>query len=202
MAYQYPNSLNNLIRHLAKLPGIGPKSAQRMAFYIINSGHDYPLSLAEAIAQAEASLHNCPFCGNLTDADICNICADNRRDRSLLCVVEQVKDIIAMERSNSFRGIYHVLGGAISPLDGIGPEQLTIDALMQRLAKNRVKEVILATNPTVEGEATALYLAKKILPLGIVSSRIAHGLPVGGDLEYADEATLSLALNDRKRITE
>ena len=200
MAYRYPHSLNELIRYLAKLPGVGPKSAQRLAFFLLNAAKEDALGLAEAIVTAKRILHHCPRCGNFTDDDICNICADERRDAGLICVVEQARDIAAMERAGCFEGHYHVLGGAISPLDGVGPEQLKLQSLFARLQGGQVREVVLATNPTVEGEATALYLAKKIRPLGITVSRIAHGLPVGGDLEYADEATLSLALAGRKEI--
>jgi recombination protein RecR len=200
MPYRYPHSLNELIRYLAKLPGVGPKSAQRLAFFLLNAAENDALGLAEAIVTARERLHHCPRCGNFTDDDICNICADERRDAGLICVVEQARDIAAMERAGCFEGHYHVLGGAISPLDGVGPEQLKLPALFARLQGTQVREVVLATNPTVEGEATALYLAKKIRPLGIMVSRIAHGLPVGGDLEYADEATLSLALAGRKEI--
>lgn len=200
MAYRYPHSLNELIRYLAKLPGIGPKSAQRLAFFLLNTAEADAHGLAEAIVAAKRNLHYCPLCGNYTDEDVCNICADERRDAGLICVVEQARDIAAMERAGCFDGHYHVLGGAISPLDGVGPAQLKLESLFSRLRVGQVREVVLATNPTVEGEATALYLAKKIRPFGIIVSRIAHGLPVGGDLEYADEATLSLALAGRKEL--
>jgi len=200
MTYRYPHSLNELIRYLAKLPGVGPKSAQRLAFFLLNAPEEDALGLADAIVAAKRRLRHCSICGNFTDEDICSICADERRDPALICVVEQVRDIAAMERAGCFDGQYHVLGGAISPLDGVGPEQLKLESLFVRLQGGAVREVVLATNPTVEGEATALYLAKKIRPLGVTVSRIAHGLPVGGDLEYADEATLSLALAGRKEI--
>ena len=200
MAYHYPHSLNELIRYLAKLPGIGPKSAQRLAFFLLNATEEDAAGLAKSILTARKILHHCPRCGNYTDDDICSICADTHRDAGLICVVEQARDITAMERAGCFEGHYHVLGGVISPLDGVGPEQLKLTSLFSRLKAGQVHEVVLATNPTVEGEATALYLAKKIRPLGIIVSRLAHGLPVGGDLEYADEATLSLALAGRKQI--
>jgi recombination protein RecR len=200
MAYRYPHSLNELIRYLTKLPGIGPKSAQRLAFFLLNTAEEDAVGLAGAIVTARRNLHHCSRCGNFTDGDICDICADERRDAGLICVVEQTRDIAALERAACFNGHYHVLGGAISPLDGVGPEQLKLQALFSRLQEGKVREVVLATNPTVEGEATALYLAKKIRPLGVMVSRLAHGLPVGGDLEYADEATLSLALAGRKEI--
>jgi recombination protein RecR len=200
MAYRYPHSLNELIRYLAKLPGIGPKSAQRLAFFLLNAAGEDALGLADAIVKARKTLRHCSRCGNFTDGNICNICADERRDGGLICVVEQARDIAAMERAGCFTGHYHVLGGAISPLDGVGPEQLKLQSLFNRLQGGQVREVVLATNPTVEGEATALYLAKKIRPLSITVSRLAHGLPVVGDLAYADEATLSLALAGRKEI--
>ena len=200
MAYRYPHSLNELIRYLSKLPGVGPKSAQRLAFFLLNATEEDTLGLANAIVTARKTLRHCPRCGNFTDNDICDICANERRDAGLICVVEQARDIVAMERAGCFEGHYHVLGGAISPLDGVGPQQLKLTSLFSRLQAGQVREVVLATNPTVEGEATALYLAKKIHPLGITVSRLAHGLPVGGDLEYADEATLSLALAGRKQI--
>lgn len=200
MQYRYPQSLNELIHYLGKLPGVGPKSAQRLAFFLLRTEEANALGLANAIEQARERLHDCPICGNFTDEDVCAICADQQRDPSILCVVEQARDIVAMERAGCFEGRYHVLAGVISPLDGVGPEKLHIESLFQRLQDGNVREVVLATNPTVEGEATALYLAKKMRPLGIRVSRIAHGLPVGGDLEYADEATLSLALAGRKEI--
>lgn len=200
MAYRYPKSLSELIAYLAKLPGVGPKSAQRLAFFLLNAPEEDALGLSRALVEARRKLKHCRVCGNYTDEDCCSICEDTRRDSSLLCVVEQARDIVAMERAGCFEGLYHVLGGAISPLDGVGPEKLRLQPLYERLATGQVREVVIATNPTVEGEATALYLAKKIRPLGITVSRIAHGLPVGGDLEYADEATLSLALSGRKEI--
>ena len=200
MHYRYPQSLSELIHYLSKLPGVGPKTAQRLAFFLLKTDAATALGLARSIEQARERLHDCPLCGNLTDQDICGICADPRRDANLLCLVEQARDIVAMERAACFGGRYHVLGGVISPLDGIGPERLNLNSLFKRLQEGQVREVVLATNPTVEGEATALYLAKKIRPLNIQVTRIAHGLPVGGDLDLADEATLSLALSDRKEM--
>jgi len=200
MAYRYPPSLSTLIQYLSKLPGVGPKSAQRLAFFLLGMNEEDALGLAKSIVDARRRLRRCSICGNYTDDEICALCADARRDKGLICVVEQARDIAAMERAGCFDGLYHVLGGAISPLDGVGPEKLQLHSLYARLDTGAVREVVLATNPTVEGEATALYLAKKIKPMGIEVSRIAHGLPVGGDLEYADEATLSLALLGRKTL--
>ncbi len=201
MAYQYPAPLQKLISELSRLPGLGPKAAQRLAFYLLTAPEDQAADLAEALSAVRRSVHSCPVCGNFTDAERCSICSDPGRDSSLLCIVENVADIISMERTRSFNGVYHVLGGAISPLDGVGPERLNLKTLGQRLKSGRIREVIMATNPTVEGEATALYLAKKIQPLGIRISRIAHGMPVGGNLAYADEATLALAISGRQEIT-
>jgi recombination protein RecR len=200
MAYQYPPALQNLINELSRLPGLGPKAAQRLAFHMLMRSVDSMDDLAAALLAAKEKTRHCRICGNFTEQEHCSICEDSSRDHSLLCIVENVADIIAMERLANFNGIYHVLGGAISPLEGIGPEKLNLKSLNSRLGGKKVKEVIMATNPTVEGEATALYLAKKIRPLGIKISRIAHGMPVGGSLAYADEATLSLALNDRKEL--
>ena len=200
MAYLLPFSLNKLIQELARLPGVGPKSAQRLAFHLLLADKKQADSLAQAIIEARAKITACTICGNISDTPVCTICNDSQRNPALLCVVEKARDIIAIERSLSYNGLYHVLNGAISPMDGIGPDKLRIAELFERLDRNPVKEVIIATNPDVEGEATALYLAKKLRPLITTVSRIAHGLPVGGDLEYADEATLTLALNDRKEI--
>ena len=200
MAYQYPASLQNLINRLAHLPGLGPKAAQRLAFHLISGADEEVRALADALTEAKASIHHCSRCGNYTDGELCSVCADASRDQSLLCIVESVADVVSMERSRSFNGVYHVLFGVISPMDGIGPEKLNLTSLGKRLRSGAIREVVLATNPTVEGEATALYLAKKIKPLGIRVSRIAHGMPVGGSLAYADEATLSLAINDRKEL--
>ncbi|MDO4581857.1 MAG: recombination mediator RecR [Bacillota bacterium] len=200
MALSYPQSLNDLIRELSRLPGVGAKSAQRMAFHLLGCKKGEAEALAEAISAARARIHACPECGNYTDGELCAVCTDNSRDRSLLCVIESARDIASMERSRSYNGLYHVLGGVISPMDGVTPDKLNIAPLMRRIETGAVREVVMATNPDVEGETTALYLAKKIKPYGVRVSRIAHGLPVGGDLEYADEATLSLALNGRKEL--
>ena len=200
MQYNYPESLANLIQQLGFLPGIGPKTAQRLAFHLLYTKEQEALGLAKAIANARARVHKCPLCGNLTDENICGICQEERRDLSIICVVEQPRDVVSMERTHSYQGLYHVLHGAISPMDGIGAEELNVASLLKRLEGGKIKEVIMATNPNVEGETTALYLARRIKPLQIKVTRIAHGVPVGGDLEYADEATLAQALHGRKEI--
>lgn len=200
MAYQYPKSLQSLINELSRLPGLGAKAAQRLAFHLLGESRDDAAALAGAIVAAHDSVHACPVCGNYTDAPRCPVCDDATRDRGLLCVVEQVADIISLERSGRFRGLYHVLGGAISPMDGVGPEKLRIDSLLQRAATEKPREIILATNPTMEGEATALYLAKKLKSLGVSVTRLAHGMPVGGSLAYTDEATLEQAISNRRAL--
>lgn len=198
--FAYAPPLARLISELTKLPTIGPKTAQRLAFHILTmSQHDVE-ALAAAILEAKTRIRPCSVCGNITEADPCAICTDPRRDRSVICVVEQPRDVAAMERVREFSGLYHVLQGAISPLDGVGPEDLRIAELLQRVATGGVREVIIATNPRVEGEATALYLSKVLKPLGVRVTRIAHGLPVGGDLEYADEVTLARALEGRRDL--
>ncbi len=195
---KYPNSLIQLIRELGKLPGIGPKSAQRLAFYLFNQPDADIRALADALLDAKEKLKQCSKCFNITDQEVCSICEDGRRKETLLCVVEQPADLLAIERSGEFDGIYHVLHGALSPMNGIGPDQLTIKALLGRL-ENR-SEVILATSTTVEGEATAMYIAKLLSDLEVNTSRIAYGLPVGGDLEYADEVTLGRAISNRRAL--
>ena len=198
---RYARPLNQLISQLSKLPGIGGKTAQRLAFYIMNMEEREALSLADSIRQAREKMHYCSICGNLTDQDPCKICQDSRRDPGVLCVVEQPQDIMAMERMKEYTGRYHVLHGVISPMDGIGPEDINLKSLILRLQKeDAVKEVILATNPNIEGEATAMYIAKLLKPSGIKVSRIAHGIPVGGDLEYADEVTLLKAMEGRQTL--
>ncbi|MCR4963122.1 MAG: recombination mediator RecR [Firmicutes bacterium] len=198
MAGLYPQALQRLIQELSRLPGVGPKSAQRLAFYLLSRDKAALTRFSEAVLSAKELVHPCPVCGGYTDEALCSICADPRRDRSLLCVVEQPRDVVSMERSRSFNGVYQVLGGVISPMDGVGPEQLAIRRLLQRVEEEHIREVVVATNPNVEGEATALYIADLLKDKGVAVSRIAHGLPVGGDLEFADEATLALALADRK----
>lgn len=199
MAYQ-PPSLSRLIDALQRLPGIGPKTAQRLAFHLLKRPAEEVRELAEAIADLKARVVHCSRCFNITDEDPCRICANPARDAGLLCVVEEPNDLLAMERTGEYRGRYHVLLGALSPLDGIGPDELKVRELLERLEADRVREVILATNPNVEGDATAIYLAKLLRPLGVRVTRIARGLPVGGDLEYADEVTLARALEGRKEM--
>jgi recombination protein RecR len=194
--FKTSQSISRLIDELAKMPGIGPKSAQRLSFYILKVSEEEALSLADAIKAVKEKVRHCSTCFNLTEDDPCAICGDDNRDPTTICVVEEANDVLALEKIGEYRGLYHVLGGALSPLDGIGPDDLHIKELMNRLRQG-VKEIILATNPNVEGEATALYLMKLIKPLKIKVTRVARGLPVGGDLEYADQATLTRALEDR-----
>ncbi|NGQ96514.1 recombination protein RecR [Brevibacillus sp. SYP-B805] len=196
----YPEPVSKLIEGFMKLPGIGPKTAGRLAFYVLNMKEDDVLDLAKALVNAKRQLHYCSVCNNITDIDPCHICRDKRRDPSTICVVQEPKDVVAMEKTREYEGYYHVLQGAISPMDGIGPEDIRIPDLLKRLSDEKVKEVILATNPNIEGEATAMYISRLIKPFGIRVTRIAHGLPVGGDLEYADEVTLSKALEGRREI--
>ncbi len=195
---KYPGSLINLIRELGKLPGIGPKSAQRLAFYLFNQPEEEIKSLAHALLDAQASLMQCSLCFNITDEPVCTICNDVSRESRIICVVEHASDLLAIERSGEFNGLYHVLTGSLSPMNGVGPDQLTIKPLLGRL--EGIDEVILATATTVEGEATAMYLARLLSDLGVKTSRIAYGLPVGGDLEYADEVTLGRAIANRRVI--
>ncbi len=185
---------------MTRLPGLGPKTAQRLAFFIMGGSLDEARELALAIVDAKKKIRHCSVCCNLTDIDPCQICRSQDRDSSLLCVVEHPRDIVAMEKTREFRGHYHVLHGSISPIDGIGPDDLKIKELLARLEKGNIKEIIVATDPNVEGEATALYLARVIKPLGIKITRIAHGLPIGGDLEYADVVTLGKALQGRTEL--
>jgi len=196
----YARPLAKLISELSKLPGIGGKSAQRLAFHILAMEEKEVNLLAEAITDAKKNMRYCSICGNLTDIDPCSYCSDTARDPKTICVVESPRDVMAMERIREFHGFYHVLHGAISPMDGIGPEDINLKSLILRLQKNDVHEVILATNPNIEGEATAMYISKLIKPSGIKVSRIAHGIPVGGDLEYADEVTLSKAMEGRREL--
>ncbi len=196
----YAESIDNLITELSKLPGIGPKTAQRLAFYILKGPDTEAKKLSEAIAKAKLAMRFCKVCYNITDKEVCAICSDPGREDSLLIVVEEPMDIISIEKTQEFKGKYHVLQGAISPIDGIGPEELRIKELLDRLKNSSVKEIVLATNPNVEGEATAMYLARLLKPLGLKVTRIASGLPVGTDLEYADEVTLSRALEGRKEL--
>ncbi|MBO4879886.1 MAG: recombination protein RecR [Clostridia bacterium] len=193
-------SLDLLVTRLNRLPGIGIKSAQRLAFHIISMRDEDVSALTEAISSAKQRVHFCPICGNYTENDVCEVCSDPKRSAELLCVVENARDVLFMERINEFRGRYHVLGGVLSPMDGIGPDQIRIAELLERVKTDGVKEVILATNPDVEGEATASYIAKQLKPLGCRVSRIAHGIPIGGNLEYVDEITLSKSIENRREM--
>ena len=194
----YEGIIQDLIDELGRLPGVGPKSAQRIAFHIIQSDRVDVTQLAEILKTVKERVKFCTTCGNISEEELCRICKDPRRDNSSICVVEESKDVLAIEKTREFKGKYHVLGGAISPIDGIGPENLRIKELMSRLAQTQINEVIIATDPNLEGEATATYLTRLIKPLGVKVSRLASGLPVGGDLEYADEITLGRAFEGRR----
>jgi recombination protein RecR len=196
----YPQSLQILIQSFSKLPGIGKKTAFRLAMHMIESDVQESMQFANAIVQAKKRLKFCEECFNLCEDKECNICKDKRRNSKVICVVESIKDLYAVEKTQDFRGVYHVLHGAISPMDGIGPSDLRIRELLKRIEKDEIDEIILATNPTVEGEATAVYLSKLIQPMNILITRLAHGVPVGSDLEYADEVTLSRALEGRRQL--
>lgn len=193
-----PESLNRLVAGLSDFPGIGKKTAERMAFYLLKSNDGWAQNLAKAIMDVKEQIHECPQCHNISDTSSCSICSDAKRDPSLLCVVEDTTDLVVFEKTNHFRGKYHVLGGVLSPLDGIGPEDLHFDTLLERI--NGEEEVIIATNPSAEGETTALYLAKLLKEHNVKVTRLASGIPVGGDLEYTDEATLVSALEGRREI--
>lgn len=199
MAYTIP-SLENLIDQFASLPGIGRKTAARLAYWVLALPKDEAEQFARAITEAHKNVHQCPVCHNLTDTDRCRICGGTGRDASVICVVESPRDINAFEKTREYKGLYHVIHGLISPMDGIGPEQLYIKDLVQRAAGDEVREVIMATNPTVEGESTAIYISKLIKPLGVKVTRLAYGMPVGGNLEYADEVTLYRALEGRNEL--
>jgi recombination protein RecR len=196
----YEGAIQDLIDELGRLPGIGPKSAQRIAFHIIQSERVDTTRLVEVLRTVKERVKFCTECGNLSEEELCRICRDPRRENSTICVVEESKDVIAIEKTREFRGKYHVLGGAISPIDGIGPENLRIRELLTRLASTEIQEIIIATDPNLEGEATATYLTRLIKPMGITISRLASGLPVGGDLEYADEVTLGRAFEGRRTV--
>ena len=199
MSY-YAAPVAKLIEEFEKLPGIGHKTAQRLAFHVLNLSVEKASGLADAIRDAKLKTKYCSVCNNLTENDPCAICSGSGRDRTIFCVVEDPRDVVAMERTREFKGLYHVLHGVISPMEGIGPDDIKIKELLARIKENTVREVILATNPDVEGEATAMYISKLLKPLGIKATRIAHGIPVGGDLEYADEVTLAKALEGRREI--
>ena len=196
----YAKPLGRLITELSRLPGIGGKTAQRLAFHILSMDEKEARGLADAIIDAKTNMKYCSVCGNLTDTDPCSICSDPSRNHETICVVESPKDVVAMERIKEFTGLYHVLHGAISPMEGIGPEDINLKQLIVRLQQEDVNEIILATNPNIEGEATAMYIARLVKPSGIKVSRIAHGIPVGGDLEYADEVTLLKAVEGRREL--
>ena len=197
---QYPKPLAKLIGEFAKLPGIGYKTAQRLAFHILSLDDAEAQALADSITEAKREMKYCSICGNLTDQDPCAICSDQSRRTDVICVVESPKDVAAMERIREFNGQYHVLNGVISPMEGVGPEDINLRSLIKRLQNSYVRELIIATNPNIEGEATAMYIARLIKPAGIKVTRIAHGLPVGGDLEYADEVTLLKAMEGRREL--
>jgi recombination protein RecR len=198
----YAGPVQDLIDELGRLPGVGPKSAQRIAFHLLKVSRDDALRLARTIAEAKDKVSFCKVCFNVSEGDRCGICADPRRDPTVVCVVEEPRDLAAVEKTGEFQGRYHVLGGAISPIEGIGPEQLRVRELLDRISGDEVTEVILCTNPNLEGEATALYLGRLLKPLGLRVTRIASGLPVGGDLEYADELTLGRALEGRRDVED
>jgi recombination protein RecR len=196
----YEGVVQELIDELSRLPGVGPKSAQRIAFHLLQTEDDQAKKLAEVLLEVKERVRFCDTCGNVAEDSECNICKDPRRLRNAICVVEESKDVQAIERTREFRGLYHVLGGAISPIEGIGPDNLRIKELMTRLSNPEIQEVIIATDPNLEGEATATYLSRMLVPLGITISRLASGLPVGGDLEYADEVTLGRAFEGRRTV--
>ena len=196
----YPEPIAKLIDSFSKLPGIGPKTAARLAFHVITMEEETVLNFAKALVDAKRNITYCSICGHMTVDDPCYICEDKSRDRSVICVVQDSKDVIALEKMKEYNGLYHVLHGSISPMDGIGPEDINISSLLKRLQDETIGELILATNPDIEGEATAMYISRLVKPSGIKVTKIAHGLPVGGDLEYADEVTLSKALEGRREV--
>lgn len=196
----YSGPISRLIEEFSKLPGVGRKTAQRLAFHIINMNMNDVEALSKAIVEAKKEIKYCSICYNITDKDPCSMCSNKNRDSGIICVVEDPRDVAAMEKTKEFHGQYHVLNGVISPMDGIGPDMIRVKELIQRLGNQEVREVIMATNPTIEGEATAMYIARLLKPMGIKVTRIAHGLPVGGDLEYADEVTITKALEGRREI--
>ena len=200
MLKYFPTALERLTEEFAKLPGIGGKTAQRLAFYVLSLPEEEARAFADAIIQAKQTVHTCPICQNLTDGEICSICEDERRDHSVICVVAEPKDVIAMERAREFNGVYHVLHGVISPLNHVGPDDIRIRELLSRVAKGGVSEIIMATNPDTEGEATAMYLSRLLRPMEVKVTRLAYGIPVGSQLEYADEVTLLRALEGRREM--
>lgn len=200
MSAVYEGALQDLVEEFGKLPGIGPKSAQRLAFHILQSESADVSSLAQALTEVKKRVRFCDICGNVSEETECTVCQDPRRDRSMICVVEEPKDVVAIERTREYRGLYHVLGGAIDPMAGVGPDNLRIKELMSRLQNGEVKECVIATDPNLEGEATATYLVRLLSTIGVTVSRLASGLPVGGDLEYADEVTLGRAFSGRREM--
>jgi recombination protein RecR len=196
----YPEALAKLIDAFTRLPGIGPKTAGRLAFHVLRMKEEDVTDFAKALVNVKRNLHYCSVCCNITDIDPCRICMDKSRDPAIICVIQEPKDLVAIERTREFRGYYHVLHGAISPMEGIGPDEIYVAELLKRLGDETVQELIMATNPNIEGEATAMYLSRLIKPFGIKVTRIAHGLPVGGDMEYADEVTLTKALEGRREL--
>lgn len=200
LVMEYAKPLAKLVGEFEKLPGIGPKSAQRLAFHVLRMSEENVQALATALIDVKQQIKLCPVCFNYTDQDICALCSDAKRDRTLLCVVAEPRDAVAIEKTNEYRGVYHVLGGVISPMDGVGPEMLRIRELVARISEQEIKEVVLATNPTIEGDTTSMYIAGLLKPLGVKVTRIAHGMPVGGDMDYADQATLIQAFQWRREI--
>ena len=196
----FPPSLENLIDKFASLPGIGKKSAQRLAFHVLSLPNGEAESFASAILEAKSSVHCCPVCQNLTDGELCSVCDDSRRDRSVICVVAEPRDVLSFERSREYKGMYHVLHGVMSPMNHIGPDDLKISELISRVAEGEVREVIMATNPDTEGDTTAMYISRLIKPFNVKVSRLAYGIPVGSNLEYADDATLTRALEGRREM--
>ncbi len=200
MAALYPAPITRLIEELSRLPGIGPKSAQRIAYHILRSDEEAAARLGEAVVDVKRSIRFCSRCFNFSEGDLCEVCTDAKRDMAVVCVVEEPRDVVAIERTGGFSGVYHVLHGAIAPMDGVGPDALRIRELIERVSSEGIREAVIATNPNVEGETTALYLARLLKPLGVVVTRIASGLPVGGDLEYADEVTLGRSIEARREM--
>lgn len=196
----YSESVQKLIKEFEKFPGIGHKTAVRLAFYVLEEDESFAKNMASAIVEAKSKVKFCSKCFNMTDTDPCSICSNQKRDKEVLCVVEDVKDVVAMEKTHEFKGMYHVLHGAISPMNNVSAADIKIKELVSRLSDNEIKEVIIATNPTIEGEATAMYISRLLKPLGVKVTRIAHGIPVGGDLEYTDEITLIKALEGRREM--
>ncbi|MEI6266863.1 MAG: recombination mediator RecR [bacterium] len=195
-----PKSVENLIEEFAKLPGIGPKTAQRLTFYLLRKPAKSSEDLGKAAISLKNDIQNCVICCNYTDGETCDVCSDKSRDTDIICVVGEPLDVVAIEKTGSFKGLYHVLGGVISPIDGIGPDELYIAELVKRIKTGNIKEILIATNPTIEGETTSLYIQKQLLPHNIQITRLAHGIPIGGDLEYADEITLSRAIENRQKL--